>query len=178
MAGAEAGLRVPRADGKGQDPPCDSAGHAGGGRGQVGEVPVMRAAGVRPEGCEGARQAGRAVPGAVQGRPAYPGRVRLHPAGLGRGEAAVPGDVELLRAPVDGADDQHRVREVGHGVGGRQAGIGAGGQDRAPWQAGGVQGREPPRHRLAHAGKQEGRVGPAALGEIRRSFVLRPERIG
>lgn len=94
------------------------------------------------------------------------------------GEAAVPGDVELLRAPVDGADDQHRVREVGHGVGGRQAGIGAGGQDRPPWQAGGVQGREPPRHGLAHAGKQEGRVGPAALGEIRRSFVLRPERIG
>ena len=54
----------------------------------------------------------------------------------------------------------------------------AGGQDRPPWQSGGVQGREPPRRGLAHAGKQEGRVGPAALGEIRRSFVLRPERIG
>lgn len=45
-------------------------------------------------------------------------------------------------------------------------------------RSGGVQGREPPRHGLAHAGKQEGRVGPAALGEIRKTFVLRPERIG
>ena len=46
------------------------------------------------------------------------------------GQAAVPGEVESLQVPVDGADDQHRVREVGHGSGGRQAGIDAGGRDR------------------------------------------------
>lgn len=44
-------------------------------------------------------------------------------------------------------------------------------------QADGAQGREPPRRGFAHAGKQEGGLGPTTLSETRKTFALRPERI-